>query len=171
MVSMTPAFSLSHSRSVALRSSKAICIFSSSNVIMAFCGQKMETFLRKKEKVRGKSRIMYQRQSAHATYWPLLASKSMRGKCLIHDVIIQQACHSCNTGNTNKGFVEILRPQCDAAELCQDIWTVAVLKTKSRNKHFTHQKTDKTGSKAHQGTVVPEQQNKNKQRLKQVKWN
>lgn len=30
----------------------------------------------------------------------------------------------------------------------------------------TYQKTDKTGSKAHQGTVVPEKQNKN-----QVKWN
>lgn len=36
MVSMTPALSLSHSFSVVRRSSQAICIFSSSNVIMAF---------------------------------------------------------------------------------------------------------------------------------------
>lgn len=98
----------------------------------------------------------------HATYWAFLAYKSIRGKCLIHDIIIQQACHSCNTGNTNMGLVDILRPQGDAAGLCQDIWTVAVLKGKSRNKQFTHQKTDKTGSKAHQGTVVPEQQTKEK---------
>ena len=34
---MTPALSLSHSFSVVLRSSQAVCIFSSSNVIMAFC--------------------------------------------------------------------------------------------------------------------------------------
>lgn len=37
IVSMTPALSLSHSFSVVLRSSQAVCIFSSSNVIMAFC--------------------------------------------------------------------------------------------------------------------------------------
>lgn len=37
MVSRTPALSLSHSFSVVLRSSQAICIFSSSNVIIAFC--------------------------------------------------------------------------------------------------------------------------------------
>ena len=36
-VSMTPALSLSHSLSVVRRSSQAICIFSSSKVIMAFC--------------------------------------------------------------------------------------------------------------------------------------
>ncbi|TNN66298.1 hypothetical protein EYF80_023532 [Liparis tanakae] len=44
---MTPEFSLSHSLSVALRSSKAICIFSSSNVIMAFCksGSRMNNTL------------------------------------------------------------------------------------------------------------------------------
>lgn len=66
--------------------------------------------------------------------------------------------------NTNMGLVDILRPQRDAAGLCQDIWTVAVLKGKSRNKQFTHQKTDKTGSEAHQGTVVPEQQTKEKNR-------
>lgn len=105
----------------------------------------------------------------HAPFWAFLAYKSLRGKCLIHDIIIQQACHSCNTGNTNMGFVEILRPQRDAAGLCQDIWTVAVLKRKGRNKQFTHQKTDKTGSKAHQGTVVPEQQTKGKNRSNGIK--
>lgn len=36
MVSITPASSLSHSLSVVRRSSHASCIFSSSNVIMAF---------------------------------------------------------------------------------------------------------------------------------------
>lgn len=47
--------------------------------------------------------------------------------------------------------------------------TVAVLKSKGRNKQFTHQKTDKTGSKAHQGTVVPEQQTKRKNRSNGIK--
>ncbi len=45
IVSMTPALSLSHSFSVVLRSSQAICIFSSSNVIMAFCNARQQNVL------------------------------------------------------------------------------------------------------------------------------
>lgn len=101
----------------------------------------------------------------HAPFWAFLAYKSLRGKCLIHDIVVQQACHSCNTGNTNMGFVEILRPQRDAAGLCQDIWTVAVLKSKGRNSLLTRKLT-KLAPKLIRGLWFLN--NKGKQ---QVKWN
>lgn len=101
----------------------------------------------------------------HATYWAFLAYKSIRGKCLIHDIIIQQACHSCNTGNTNMGLVDILRPQRDAAGLCQEQslnW-----KAKVETNSLLTRKLTKLAPKLIRGLWFLN----NKQRSKQVNWN